>query len=265
MVSWESVRTENLPQPPLLIIHGEAGTGKTTLAAQMPRPIFLSLDGGLQQSPHLRNVANFPPSAFDSYNAFLGVLRLIGENPQGYKTLVIDNASILEQLIWAEVARRKGKATIEDIGFGKGYIFAQDLWKEIITYLLYLRDQKGLMVVLIAHSKPTKQSPPDMQDSYTVWEMQLDARAIEVLKPITDGIFFARIPLIVTKQANNFGVEVTKVQAVDETRRLYCQPGPGFAAKSRYALPNWIKLDWKVLKEYLTGVPVENTATATAA
>jgi hypothetical protein len=44
MISLSNIYTTTAILPPRIIVHGREGSGKTTLAAQFPGPIFLQRD-----------------------------------------------------------------------------------------------------------------------------------------------------------------------------------------------------------------------------
>jgi len=60
-----------------------------------------------------------------------------------FGTMVVDSVDWLEPLIWAEVCKRNGWASIDAPGFGKGYAEALTIWREYLDRLNALRDRKG--------------------------------------------------------------------------------------------------------------------------
>ena len=80
-------------------------------------------------------------------------LAALYDEKHDYRTLVIDSLDWLERLIWADVCLHKHVESIEDIGYAKGYVFALTQWREFLEGLTALRNDKGMMVVLVAHAR----------------------------------------------------------------------------------------------------------------
>jgi GTPase SAR1 family protein len=108
--------------PPRMLVHGQEGVGKTTLAAQFPNPIFLQTEDG---TPGEMTLASF--GLLETYPAVHDALTVLATEPHDYQTVVLDALDELEALIWADVCAKRGWQSIETVGYGKGYIEV-DLW-----------------------------------------------------------------------------------------------------------------------------------------
>ncbi len=129
-----------------MCLYGVEGIGKTTFAAGAPNPIFLPTEDGLASTP---GVHAFPtPTSWDDIREACG--SLAGQHD--YKTLVIDTVDWLEPLLFAEVAKEQGKGSIEDIGYGKGYVIAAEKFRKFMSALDALRKKKDMTVLFLAHS-----------------------------------------------------------------------------------------------------------------
>jgi GTPase SAR1 family protein len=78
-----------------IVLYGPEGIGKTTLASQFPSPVFIDLESG---SDTLDVVRVDPPDSFDELLTLMDELK-----HEDFKTVVIDTADKLEQLITAHV------------------------------------------------------------------------------------------------------------------------------------------------------------------
>lgn len=143
-----------------IVLYGTGGIRKSTLCAYAPSPVvFFDLDRSL---PRLHDrwselglidrVAVV--EGIDTWKAMIEALR----RPElaVAKTIVIDTATVAEELCAAEVLRivpsDKGSVAtrIEDYGYGKGYSFIFDEWTKLLGELDRLA-QRGQNVVLVCH------------------------------------------------------------------------------------------------------------------
>lgn len=225
-------------RPPIMVIHGEPGAGKTTFAANAPNPIFIRAEDGLGAL----EVDTFPEVT--SINDVMEALAALYEDGHGYNSVVIDSASALEPMIWKQVAADHGKKSIEDIGFGKGYIYAMDYWRDLVTALKGLA-KRGVMPIIIAHSDIVKFDGPE-DDPYDRYQIKLHKRAFQHLYEQADIIGFAHVPVFVKKsdEAKN------KAKAKGD-RQLRLVESPAVIAKNRYSMPETVALDWVEFSTYL--------------
>ena len=126
------------PKPPRILTHGVAGVGKTTFASQSNKPVFVQTEDGLGTlaSPH------FPLAR--TFEEVIEALACLYTEEHDFKTVVIDSVDWLEPLVWAKACRDNGWASIEDAGYGKGYVAALNLWRQYIDGLNALRDDRGM-------------------------------------------------------------------------------------------------------------------------
>lgn len=250
-MSWDMLRTTH-DRAPRIVIHGQPKVGKSSFAAQMPKPLFLSTEEGLGRSELLRNVSSFE---IGTYEQMMQVLTLLANDTRGFQTLVIDSEDHLEPMVHRVVCQMENKKSIEDIPYGKGHILAAEVYRQQYNEAIrYLNRVKGMQICHIAHSQATKVNPPDMPTGYTRWDLKLDKRVADILREEADAIFYAMIPVITAATENGFNQKAVKAVAVAD-RRIYCQPGGGFLAGSRWDMPEWLPLDWNEVKKYVTGVP----------
>ena len=107
--------------PPRLIIHGVQGVGKTTLASNAPDPIFIQTEDGMG----VLEAPRFPLA--HNYEDVHDALMELAQKPHTYKSVVIDSLDWLQPLIWKKVCVDSGYTSIEEPGYGKGYIEALDI------------------------------------------------------------------------------------------------------------------------------------------
>lgn len=238
-ISLDSITKGGSSRAPIMVIHGTPGIGKSTFAACAPDPIFLRTEDGLGDL----QVATFPE--LESYEQIIEALGALFDTDE-FKTVVIDSLSALEPLIWDKVARDHGKNNLEDIGFGKGYIYAMDYWREIMAALKELA-KRGIMPLLIAHTDIARFDSPDT-DPYDRYQIKLHKRAFQYLYEQSDIIAFASYPVHVKKKDS----DATKGRGVQKGgRELTLVEKPAVIAKNRYSMPETVALDWEEFARHL--------------
>jgi hypothetical protein len=89
---------------------------------------------------------------------------------------VLDSLDPLEALVWAGVCHTQGWASIEAPGYGKGYVVADSWWLDLAAAFDFLRRERGMMTVLLAHSTIERVDDPRAA-SYTSYQLRLHKRA----------------------------------------------------------------------------------------
>lgn len=240
-ISLSSIsKTRRAAQPPRVIVHGAQGVGKSTFAASAHAPIFLPFEDGLTGL----EVDAFP--RLTSYEEAMDALRVLAKEQHDYGTVVIDSLDWLEPLVWAKVAAAHGKASIEDIPYGKGYAEALPLWRGIFDALNWLREQRSMAVILIAHSQVKRFEAPD-SEPFDRYELKLHKGASALAVEWADIVGFAHHETAIKKDSTGF---TTRARGVATGRRmLRVAETPACVAKNRYALPDLIPLSWPALME----------------
>lgn len=233
-------------KPPRLVVYGPEGIGKSTFGAGAPNPVFLQTEDGLGEI----ECDKFPlPS---SYAAFVEQLGQLCNHEHEYQTVVIDTADWLEKLIWADVARDEKKKSVEEIPYGKGYKLALSQWKEVLAGLDYLRNERGMIAIVLAHAKIERFEDPESQgfDRYT---LRLHKDADAYLREWADAVLFATRKQRIEKVGTGFNERhIAKPIGTDGGERVLRTVGsPACVAKNRYSLPVEILLNWQDFEQHL--------------
>ena len=214
----------------------------------MPKPIFLDAEDGLMGI----DVDSFPQ--IETYEQLEEYIRVLINESNGYKTVVLDTMSSIEKLIWDRVCRDHDKASIELFGYAKGYVLAMTYWEKILTGLELLR-KKGIAPVLLAHSEIKTFNSP-VVEPYDKYVLKLHRHAANRLTEWCDNIFFGDHRIIVSQKGEGFN---KKAKGVGQGERvLYTEERPAFLAKSRMVLPfeieipkenGWASITQHIIKE----------------
>ena len=240
-ISLQQLNRASSPKPPRILIHGVAGVGKTTFAAHAQQPVVIQTEDGLGTLP----VAHFPLAR--TYEDVLDALAALYSESHEFQTVVIDSVDWLEPLIWAKACRDNGWASIEDAGYGKGYVAALSLWRQYIDGLNALRDDRGMTVIQIAHTDIKRFDSPE-HDPYDRYVIKLHTRAAALLQEHSDVVLFANYRISTTKADVGFNKKVNRALGSGE-RVIHTAERPAFLAKNRYGMPDTVPLDWASFAE----------------
>ena len=213
------------------VIYGPEGIGKSTLASQFPDVVFVDFEHGTDSMDVAR---------FDTPEDFDGVLTLLNIISQEdvCKTVVLDTADKLEQLISRHVCLKYGISSIEDAGFGKGYTYLAEAWIELMKVCDNVIDS-GKNIVFVAHAQMRKFEQPDEMGAYDRWELKLSKKTSPLLKEWSDMLLFC------SYKTNVVTDEKTKSKkAVGGKRVMYSTHNPCWDAKNRFNFPDSMEMSF---------------------
>lgn len=242
-----AVTTGKVKAPMRVVLYGTEGVGKSTWAADAPNAIFLPIEEG---SNHL-DVARFPRAL--SWGDVLDAISELSRADHGYRTLVIDTLDALESLVWDRTTAVRladgGKrvTSIEDYGFAKGYVYALDVWRELLEKLDELRAARGMGVILIAHAELKTIKNPDAED-FQRFDLKLHHKAGGLVREWSEHVLFAATEVALKK----INMRMKVVGLGD--RVVHTTSAPGWVAKSRGNVPALLPLSYEAWAEALSGI-----------
>lgn len=246
-ISLSSIsRTTRNSLPPRVVVHGAQKVGKSTFAAGAYRPIFLPLEDGLSGI----EVDAFNGGApLRSYEEVEQALASLYTETNDFGTVVVDSTDWLEPLIWAHACKLNSWANIEQPGYGRGYIEANRIWREFLDKLNTLRMERGMAVILIAHSAVKRFEAPD-SEAFDRYELKMQKGALGLVVEWADAILFAQEETAIKKEANGQNI---RARGVSTGRRImHTNAKPSFIAGNRYSLPDVLPLSWDALVQAMT-------------
>ncbi len=238
-MSLSNIRMKTKLKPPRIVLFGSSGVGKTSFAASMNKPIFICTEDGLGKI----EVPHFPLAK--SFEDVMENLQSLINNENDYKTLVIDSLDWLEPLIWDKACQDNNWKSIEQPGYGKGYVETLKYWRIYINSLNELRE-KGFTIMQIAHNQIKRFESPEIE-AFDRHELKLHRKAADLILEHSDCCFFANFKLGTVQVKGKGGTMTTK--AVSGDRVIYTKETTAFLAKNRYGLPEMLPFVWETVRE----------------
>ena len=212
-----------------VVLYGVESVGKSTFAAQFPNPLFLDIEGG---TAHL-NVDRCDISSWKQLTESLAEAKATD-----YQTIVIDSADWAERLCVEDLLATSKKTSVEDFGFGKGWVMVAERMSRMLASIDTLIDA-GKNVVLIAHSKIVRFEAPDALAAYDRYELKLSKQSSPLLKEFADELWFLRFKTKVSTSDTGKGKGIG-----GKERILLTTHSAAYDAKTRSGLAEELPLEW---------------------
>jgi len=225
-----------IPGAKKVVLYGPEGIGKSTFSSKFPEPVFIDTEGSTKSL----DVKRF--DAPKKWEDILEAVDYVAKNPDCCKTLIIDTADWAELLCIKYTCQKGSVNGIEDFGYGKGYTYLQENFKNLLDRLDAVIDS-GINVVCTAHAKMRKFEQPDEMGAYDRWEMKLTRQVAPMLKEWADMVLFANYKTYVIED------DKTKSKKAQGGKRvMYTTHNPCWDAKNRDGLADCVNFDYGEIK-----------------
>lgn len=235
-------------------VYGIEGIGKSTFASQFPGAVFVDIEGSTNQM----DVARYPTPT--SWEMLIGEVEQTINNPSGIGTLVIDTVDWAQQLCVVSVCEKNQVKGIEDFGYGKGYSYVKEEFGHLLNLLNDLVD-KGVNVVLVAHSTIRTFTKPDEMGQYDRYELKLiDTPKCSIsglVKEWADVLLFANYETYITEDP-----KTKKKYASGNQRVMYTTHTAAWDAKNRFGMPDKLPFEFNSIAQLFENKPEEAPASA---
>lgn len=247
--------------PYAVVIYGQEGVGKSSLAAQFPAPLFLDVEGSTARM----DVSRLPVPATWS-EAVQMLARLTASPPDGYQTLVIDTwdwllSLLTRQIIAAAPEGKNGEKTMASYGYNRGYDKQAEDVARFFDMLNDFRSRTGWHVVLLAHAAIRKFELPEEQGAYDRWELKIEQRPKQgnnpssMTKEWADLLLFCKFKTLVTTDSAG------KSKASGRRRVMYAEHSATWDAKNRDGLPGEMPLEYQCISHLFETPTVKENLT----
>lgn len=212
-------------------ITGDAGLGKTSLAATFPNPIFIRAEDGLQAIPTATRPDAFP--LLSNVDMLWDQLTALIKENHDYKTLVIDSVTQLDNLFTNHIVDtdpKKPRTIAQALGgYGAGFQALSSLQGRVRKAAGILNETKGMNIVFIAHSETETIELPD-QDPYTRYNIRMQKKSVSHFIDNVDLVGYLKL------ETHTFGDGERKKAISDGTRILVSYATAANISKNRFGI-----------------------------
>lgn len=234
-----SIKKSEAVKAEKIVLYAPEGWGKTTWASKAPAPVFISTEGGLKGV----TVDAFPEPK--TWRDVFDAVEELRAQTHEFKTLVVDTADWTEHLCQRFLMEKDKKDSIEEYGYGKGYVLAFEEWKKLLVPIENLRHEKGMNVIFLAHSAVRTFNNP-AGENYDRYELKTDRRISALLKEWSDCVLFGNYDVVVDINKGQ-----TKGKGYGGERIIFANHSPAWDAKNRYGISKPISSNaeefWKIV------------------
>lgn len=222
----KSMISRPVSDAPMLTIFGEGGTGKTSLAATFPAPVFIRAEDGFdvfagKKAPNAFPVLKNGEDIFEQLDALL-------EQEHPFKTLVIDSITSLDKKFESDIVRKDPRAkSINQAmgGYGAGYSAVAELHSKVKDRCDQLREKKGMIIVFLGHVETETMDLPD-EPNYSRYSMRIHKKSIGYYTDFVSLVGLLKLQTIVDQdsgKAKSFGdrVMIVDKRASSITKNRY--------------------------------------------
>jgi len=224
-------------RPVIVTLLGDAGMGKTSLAATFPKPVFIRAEDGMQAI-----AADARPDAFpvlSSVDQLWEQLTALIKEDHGYKTVVIDSVTALERMFGQYILdndpKRPKSLNQANGGYGAGFAAVATLHQRV-RKAAGLLVEKGVHVVFIAHADTEVIELPD-QDPYTRYSLRLHRKSTAPYTDDADVCAFIKLRTFTTGDGER------KKAISDGSRLLVTYAAAANVSKNRFGITDDLELN----------------------
>lgn len=226
-----------------MLLYGVPKVGKSTFCSRIEDHFFIATEPGIS---HLETRSQ----RVNTFEDLKRTIELLSQNRDKFKTVVIDTADKMCDMIERAILEKYAVKSLNDLGYGKGSALFKNTLKEMLDSLVAL----DCGIVFVSHCETVDFETPT--GSIKKWSPSLGKDARRLIIPLVDVIGFAECEYV---------IENGKPK---DSRILHFAPSKTWEAGDRTRkLPPVIPLKYSVFKGFFErsdkNTPENKTSTAT--
>ena len=223
-----------------IVLYGQEGVGKSTLASKFPGAVFIDCEGSTTRM----NVRRLPkPTSWEMLKAEMEYI-LESCKVKGYQTAIIDTFDWAERLALEALCAEHKVSGIEGMSYGKGWEYE----KEMIGRFLDRTDRliaAGVNVVLLCHAITKKTTLPEEMEEFDHWERKLGNKTTNKIAPLLKEWSDLTLFLAFRTNIEALDDKGKKHKATSCERVIYTTKTAWWDAKNRFGMPDRLPLVWE--------------------
>lgn len=237
-IDFSKLRSSKSNKPPITVLYGVDGIGKSSLASEWPNPLYLPTAG--ENPPSDVEMAR-PEEDVSSLDDFFEVVGFLLNEDHDFQTLIVDSLDGMEPLVNDVTCKRIGADSINSnekgspAAFGQGQVQAEVEWGQFMDACRDLV-AAGIAVVLIAHPEIKRFDSP-VTDPYDRYGIRMNKRAAALIREQSDIVAFMNYRVSLKTKEVGVKKSVTHAEGGKE-RQIHLTESAGFVAKNRYSMPD---------------------------
>lgn len=236
-----NIITGTIAKAQKIIIYGEPGAGKSTLAAQFPNMLLVDVE---HSSEHI----DVPRVLVDNWDALLSTLTECASCQ--FDTIAVDTLDVVESFC----ATKYSIKILAPKDYGRSFVQIEEIFKEQIMPRLDAIIASGKNVVLLAHNELKKVELPDQDGQFDRHEMRLTKRVKALFEGWCDSLLFIyRKTFVEESDSGKMKAKGGKKRWIETNSNTFC------VAKTRW---NGLEDNFEVdIKKILPFLPNAKNAT----
>lgn len=224
--------------PQIITFCGDAGLGKSSLAATFPKPIFVRAEDGVARIP-----SSFRPNALPAIKSeehLWEQLKALVHDEHDFKTCVIDTVSAADRMFLQSILKQDGKAkSINQAlgGYGAGFGALAARHQQVRNAAEMMRQKRGMNVIFLAHTEVGTMRLPDQEDFSRYSLRMTHDKSLPPYLDDVDAVGFLRQRMVIT------GDDGERKKAIsDDTRELVMHVTASNVSKNAYGITEPIEV-----------------------
>lgn len=174
-----------------VIVYGESGVGTSTLCSTISGAVIVPI----KNRPKLKKGFILAEPVQDLKGLYATLTELKNEC---FETIIIDDLSSLELLVWDYTCQKYQKPEIEAFGYGQGYSYALTVWRKLLDLL----DSLNKNIILIGKAVIT--NVVNFNGAYNYADLAIDKKAKTLIQGWCDKCYFLALQQKVAENGEKY-------------------------------------------------------------